>query len=341
MEQENNNNKNEEKGISQVVNKLEAKVLEGNYYEAQQLYKTLYFRHSNGKRWKQVRELLTSGATIMLSRGHINEGSDLALLLIQSFSSSHTNPSAEIIDSLIQLFSLYSYSSLSSSTNFTLLKCPDGSSCREESKDEREAKNKFIQAVLKWNSVEGNSNDISRLHFAFAMDSFHFKHYSKSQKHFLRSNNPHEFSKMLIEWSSEGYPSERDLFLARSVLQYLSLGNLKDANALYTQFLMILPEDSCPRTPLIHFIRFLLLTVERDAYSLFQKIKESYKPSLLRDPSFLNYLDQIALVFFKVEPPKPQANNLFSGLFRSLMTPPSLASRAPLRIEKPEDQGVD
>eukprot|EP01117_Protostelium_nocturnum_P014150 TRINITY_DN5350_c0_g1_i3.p1 TRINITY_DN5350_c0_g1~~TRINITY_DN5350_c0_g1_i3.p1 ORF type:complete len:107 (+),score=32.93 TRINITY_DN5350_c0_g1_i3:91-411(+) len=101
MEQENNNNKNEEKGISQVVNKLEAKVLEGNYYEAQQLYKTLYFRHSNGKRWKQVRELLTSGATIMLSRGHINEGSDLALLLIQSFSSSHTNPSAEIIGEII------------------------------------------------------------------------------------------------------------------------------------------------------------------------------------------------------------------------------------------------
>lgn len=46
--------------------------------------------------------------------------------------------------------------------------------------------------------------------------------YVHSAKHFLHAENPSEFAVALFEWSSQGYPSESDLYLARAVLQYVS-----------------------------------------------------------------------------------------------------------------------
>lgn len=42
--------------------------------------------------------------------------------------------------------------------------------------------------------------------------------FAYAQKHYLKSNQPKEFGEMIIKWASEGYPSERDLYIARSVL---------------------------------------------------------------------------------------------------------------------------
>lgn len=60
-----------------------------------------------------------------------------------------------------------------------------------------------------------------------------------------------------------GYASERDLFLARAVLQLLCLGNLKDANAVRDEYLRKWEEQGVKLdSPLVHFIKFLLLTLE-------------------------------------------------------------------------------
>jgi hypothetical protein len=92
---------------------------------------------------------------------------------------------------------------------------------------------------------------------------------------------------LVFDWSCDGYVSERDLFLARAVLRYstrlrvsaswaraltsrrtlcryLSCGKLGDANRFRDLFLARLPpvEKSQPATPLMNFVRFLLLTLE-------------------------------------------------------------------------------
>jgi hypothetical protein len=79
--------------------------------------------------------------------------------------------------------------------------------------------------------------------------------------------------------------SERDLLLCRSVLQYLCVGNLRDANFVFTTA----QEKNAslfPSTPLMRFMDFLLKTLERDALPLFKTLRSKYKPSLDRDPSF-------------------------------------------------------
>jgi hypothetical protein len=43
--------------------------------------------------------------------------------------------------------------------------------------------------------------------------------YSHASKHYLHSENPSEFAKMLYTWSKEGYSSEVELYITRVVLQ--------------------------------------------------------------------------------------------------------------------------
>lgn len=45
-------------------------------------------------------------------------------------------------------------------------------------------------------------------------------------------------------------------------------------------------QKSFPRTPLINYIRFLLMTLERDAYPLFDMLRKKYAPSINRDIVF-------------------------------------------------------
>jgi hypothetical protein len=42
--------------------------------------------------------------------------------------------------------------------------------------------------------------------------------YSLAQRHYLKANQPREFASMLFAWANQGYRSERDLYIARSVL---------------------------------------------------------------------------------------------------------------------------
>jgi len=104
---------------------------------------------------------------------------------------------------------------------------------------------------------------------------------------------------------------------------YLSLSNLRDANIFFSE----ITKQIKSRTPLLNYVYFLLLTLERNAYPLFEILRQKYSPSLSRDSSFPQYLHCIAQVFYKV---KPQGGggatngfgNLFSDIFKNFLAPP-------------------
>lgn len=98
------------------------------------------------------------------------------------------------------------------------------------------------------------------------------EHRPDAQKHYLEAFKPTEFAAFLHTWAGDGYESERDLFLARAVLQLLCLGNMRDANAVRNEYYRLAGADAAAAagavgnkaldTPLCHFLRFLLLTLE-------------------------------------------------------------------------------
>lgn len=68
---------------------------------------------------------------------------------------------------------------------------------------------------------------------------------------------------MVVKWSDSGYTGERDLFMARAVLQLCCLGNLRDANIFRVTYLREMKSKRVDvDTPLAHFVEFLLLTLE-------------------------------------------------------------------------------
>jgi len=291
-------------GMNAVLERMRKTVEEGNFYEAQQLIKTLYFRYTTQNKVSEAKEILINGACTMLKANQSTCASELGQMLLKLYSDSHVKADTSAVESVTRIASLF----------------PAGD----------QGKISLLKSALKWSVAEGaaaNNNNTTKqgdpnLHAQLAKAYYEADEYPYAQKHYLKSNQPKEFGQMLIDWANEGYSSERDLYIARAVLMYLSLSNLRDANVIYQIFTNSLQPNQF--TPLLHYLKFLLLTLERDAYPLFDVLRQKYKPSLSRDPSFSPYLDHIAQIYYRVKPPTPAGGpagfgNLFSDLFKSFM----------------------
>lgn len=169
----------------------------------------------------------------------------------------------------------------------------------------------FLRAAIRWTKgcleketpggITGDAAEaaIAQLHAstARACVSGGPEFFPDAQRHFLEARAPGEFAALLLAWAGEqGYAGERDLFLARAVLQLLCLGSMRDANELRDAFLASTPLD----TPLAHFTRFLLLTLERDARPLFTMLCDKYAKALERDPSLKPYLTTIGARYYGI-----------------------------------------
>lgn len=69
---------------SRIVTKLDKLIQEENFYEAHQLYRTIYFRYLNAKRFTELQDLFLKGSLIFLEKGQANSGADLASLYIDA-----------------------------------------------------------------------------------------------------------------------------------------------------------------------------------------------------------------------------------------------------------------
>lgn len=71
-------------GVSRVLAKLELSIQSGDYYEAHQMYRTLYFRYLSQKRYNDCLELLFKGAMRFLVNEQYGSGADLGLLVVDT-----------------------------------------------------------------------------------------------------------------------------------------------------------------------------------------------------------------------------------------------------------------
>lgn len=243
--------------------------------------------------------MLESGAIKLLKVGELASASELASLLLDHYQEFKEIPSEATIGPLLRIFSSYS---------------PE---------DTHPAKAAFVTQAIVWSKhISNNNQGAPELHTAFARDFASRKQYTEAQKHFLRSDDMKSFAQMCVEWSEDGFPGEEDLFFTRPTLMLLALGNLKMANEFFSTYTTLLA-DAIKKAPLFNFCRFLLMTLERDALDLFNKLRSTYAPSLQRDPTFSQCLDQVAFIFYNVKKPADSGglNGLMGSLFKSFMGP--------------------
>ncbi|KAJ1424887.1 hypothetical protein SESBI_11280 [Sesbania bispinosa] len=178
----------------------------------------------------------------------------------------------------------------------------------------------FLKAAIKWSAEFGsNSNGSPELHIMLAEYIFSESpevDMNRVTYHFVRGNNPKKFASTLVNFLGKCYPGEDDLAIARAVLRYLSLGNLKDANILMDEMKKQIEsaEVELPRTDLMQFINYLLPTMERDALPLFNMLRANFKSSIEKEPAFNEMLDDIAEKFYGVQRRNPMG--MFGDIFK-------------------------
>ncbi|XP_043567269.1 Golgi to ER traffic protein 4 homolog [Chiloscyllium plagiosum] len=285
-------------GVQRVESKLRASVEKGDYYEAHQMYRTLFFRYMSQSKHAEARELVYSGALLFFSYSQLNSAADLSMLVLESLEKSEAKVADELLESLGKLFSLM-----------------------DPNSPERAA---FVSRALKWSSGGSAKLGHPKLHQLLAVTLWKEQNYSESRYHFLHSADGEGCANMLVEYSaSKGYRNEVDMFVAQAVLQFLCLKNKNTASLVFTTYTEKHPsiEKGPPfLQPLLNFIWFLLLAVEGGKLTVFTVLCEQYQPSLKRDPMYIEYLDRIGQIFFGVAPRQTSSyGGLLGNLLNSLM----------------------
>ncbi|XP_044731601.1 Golgi to ER traffic protein 4 homolog [Chrysoperla carnea] len=290
--------KNNVRGVSRVLTKLEASVSSGNYYEAHQMYRTLYFRYLGQKKYSEALDLLYNGAHILLQHGQLGSGADLAILYVDVLIQSDTPVLEEIFERIAKLFAAI------------------GPTIPE--------RDTFLTNAIKW-SQQNNKRGHAKLHQKFADIFWKEENYVMSRHHFLYSSDGRGCAHMLIELHrTRGYLCETDLFIAQAVLQYLCLNNKLTATEVFKTYTEVHPNIKTKQPPyalpLLNFLAFLLQAVESKNLAAYTILCEKYQPSLNRDPSYAKYLDKIGQLYLGVPPPRQRANGLFGNLIQNLLS---------------------
>ncbi|XP_061912131.1 Golgi to ER traffic protein 4 homolog isoform X1 [Entelurus aequoreus] len=285
-------------GVQRVEGKLRASVEKGDYYEAHQMYRTLFFRYMSQAKHSEARELMYNGALLFFSYNQQNSAADLSMLVLEVMEKSETKVEDGILEQLAKLFSLM-----------------------DQNSPERVA---FVSRALKWSTGGSGKLGHPKLHQLLAVTLWKEQNYSESRYHFLHSSDGEGCAQMLVEYSSSrGFRSEVDMFVAQAVLQFLCLKNKNSASVVFSTYTEKHPsiERGPPFVqPLLNFIWFLLLAVDGGKLTVFTVLCEQYQPSLKRDPMYNEYLDRIGQLFFGVPPKQsPSYGGLLGNLLNSLM----------------------
>ncbi|KAM3964436.1 Golgi to ER traffic protein 4 homolog [Aphomia sociella] len=288
-----------ERGVVRVLDKLEASVNSGHYYEAHQMYRTLYFRYLSQKKYPELLNLLYKGSTVLLQRDQQGSGADLAILLIDVLNKSETKPCEEWIDKIAKLFEIMN-----------------------SSIPERET---YLTNAVKW-SMDSNKKGHPLLHKKIAEVYWKEKKYTAAHRHFLHSSDGSAYASMLVELhTTKGLRSEIDLFITQAVLQFLCLRNIQMATETfdkYTESHPSLKKDKGPPYlfPLLNFLWFLLRAIEQRHVNQFKILRNWYAISIKRDPNYSVYLDNIGRIWFGiVQPEAMTTNSMFGGLLKSII----------------------
>ncbi|KAK7018807.1 Golgi to ER traffic protein 4 [Halocaridina rubra] len=289
------------RGVTRVLTKLKSSVEEGRYYEAHQMYRTLYFRYCGQQKYDEVLDLLYDGASLLLQHDQQTSGADLALLMLDVLEKSKTKPTEHHIKRIANLFELLN----------------NGTPERHQ----------YLVRSVKWSSAEAYKLGHPRLHQLLAQTLWKEKNYGSARYHYLRSEDGGGCADMLVELHLlRGYPSEVDLFLTQAVLQYLCLQKKVEASEVFEIYTKKHPNITKQRgppfiLPLLNFLWLLLSAIETGKVMQFTVLCEQYQPSLKRDPLYREYLDRIGQLFFNLPAPRPQhgAGGIFGNLLQGLL----------------------
>lgn len=306
--------------ISGLVKRFHRSISNEEYYVAEQTCRTIYHRLTHPRDPSTLDlpyalEQLFTGALTLLEKDRAEEGSALALLAVKHLKDYKVGKSFETMKQLRTIAMELERIAKKKMLN------QDNPNREEERNSILKEKIRYLRGVVDWTKDEevdgANLEGDEWANCDLGRTLQELGEYKDAMYCFLNSNTPAHMAELVNVWTKKtGLKSEQDLFLCRVILLYLSRENLQDANATFDDLMEIWKwKNPHSRQPLANFCELLLLTVQHDkkAAKLYQRLVNTYKKSLERDPELMKLTNEVGEIYFSVQQQRG-GNPLFSML---------------------------
>ncbi|KAF6769351.1 hypothetical protein AHF37_10500 [Paragonimus kellicotti] len=279
--------------LSKLQQRLQTAVEERRFYEAHQIYKTVYFRCITQRNYSEALKYLYSGADFLLTHKQWESGIELACLMLEVYTKSKMSLNEVHLNQLCEL----------------LKKMHSG-----------EDRASFIHKATGVLGAEKNllcsfNEQLARLFWQEGA-------FTEARFRIMLSYNGYAVGSFLIALHQRyGLRSEIDLFVTQAVLQFLCMRQASAAVLTFYTYTRghprLEPGPPFTRFPLLNFLWFLMLAIERKCtVSVFAILCEKYSPQIERDSNYLTYLDRIGQLYFGIKAPRSEVNNFFSDILK-------------------------
>ncbi|KAL6854192.1 hypothetical protein J3F83DRAFT_489438 [Trichoderma novae-zelandiae] len=325
--------------VDRIVARLQEKIADGDYYEAQQQTRVAASRYIKAQNWPAAIDVLYSVAQSLLKAAQGGSGGDLCVMMVDVYKQAELRPDATSKGRLLTCLRLF---------------------------DPAEpTRKKFITESMGWSSKFGEypAGDPELHHVAGSLYAEEHETY-EAERHLIlgTKDSPEVLLNMEYAWYKEGDAHLAPHFAARAVLPYLLVGNVRAATTCYRLFTSALTNDNpsigvqdvssatCdvrifPSLPLLNFLGLLLLAIQRGAPEVYKGLVSKYATQIDEAEAWAEPLEMIGEMYFGIAKPR-QSNplmDMMSGLFGGGgVAPPPQTRRPGLRgAEAPAAEGLD
>ncbi|KAF4120436.1 Protein of unknown function (DUF410) [Geosmithia morbida] len=299
--------------VERIVTRLQATITEGDYYEAQQQTRVAASRYIKTQNWPAAIDILNNVAQSLLKAGQGGSGGDLCIMMVDVYRQAELKPDATSKGRLLTCLRLFDAGEPTRKT--------------------------FITELIGWSAKFGEypAGDPELHHVVGSLYAEEHEPYEAERHLVIGTRDSAEvLAKMEYTWYAEGDARLAPQFAARAILPYLLVGNLRSANTCYRHFTSALSAGNAslspqrvsgsgaevpvfPSLPLLNFLGFLLLAVQRGAPEMFKGLLSKYATQISEadDAEWAESLETIGEIYFGIQKPR-QSNplmDMMSGLF--------------------------
>ncbi|KAK2775628.1 DUF410 domain-containing protein [Colletotrichum kahawae] len=324
--------------IEKIIARLQARIEEGQYYEAQQQTRVVAARYIKAANWPAATDILYNVAQSLLKAGQGGSGGDLCVMLVDVFKQAELKPDATNKGKLLTCLRLF----------------PAAEPTRK----------KFVGEVVAWSSKFGEypAGDSDLHHVAGSLYAEEHEPYEAERHLVLGTKDSAEvLARMEYAWYKEDDSHTAPLYAARAILPYLLVGNVRAANTSYRLFTSSLSDDNkglgvqdvssnsadlriFPGLPLLNFLGLLLLAIQRGTPDVYKQLVTKYSSNISEVGAWSEALELIAEMYFGIQ--RPRQSNPLMDMMGSLFGGPGGGAPqqrrpAPRRVEAPQAEGLD
>ncbi|KAI1377419.1 DUF410-domain-containing protein [Hypoxylon crocopeplum] len=297
--------------IEKIIARLQQRISEGQFYEAQQQTRVVAARYTKASNWDAAINIIYNVAQSLLKAGQGGSGGDLCVLLVDIYKQAELKPDSVTKGRLLTCLRLFD--------------------------SEEPTRKKYIGEMISWSSKFGEypAGDPELHHVAGSLYAEEHEPYDAERHLLLGTKDSAEIlARLEYEWFKEDDAHTAALYAARGVLPYLLTGNVRAANTCYRIFTSALSQDKqgqlgiqdvssnsadirvYPSIPLLNFLGLLLLAIQRASPDLYRQLHNKYATLLAEVEPWQEYLEMIAEMYFGIQKPR-QSNplmDMMSGL---------------------------